>query len=186
MDDKKIVELFLERSETAIDLCSLKYGEKLKRIALNVCSDAGVAEECLNDALLAAWDSIPPNEPGDYLFAYLAKIVRAKALNRVRANSAVKRSAELVALTEELQSCIPSGESSEAAAEGAELSRAVSTFLKGLPEEKRRLFIRRYWYMDPIRDIAERFSLREGKVKSVLFRTRNELKEYLKKEGYIQ
>ena len=100
MDDGGIVELILGKDETAIALVREKYGARLRAIARGVLGDDGAAEECENDAYLEAWRRIPPHEPREYLFAFRARIVRAKALNRLKELSAAKRSAETVALTD--------------------------------------------------------------------------------------
>ena len=185
MDDARIVALFLNRDETAIALAQERYGPRLLAIARNLLGDEGEAEECLNDALFEAWKRIPPHEPSDWLFAFLARIVRAGALNRIKARSAEKRSAELVALTDELADLLRSSEDTEGAVEAQELSEAVSRYLRGVPEEKRCVFVRRYWYAEPVRQIAARYGISETKVKSLLWRTRQELAKHLKKEGFL-
>lgn len=185
MDDSTIVNLFLERNEAAIGAVKEKYGAALRSVAMRILGDAGAAEECEFDAYLEAWNRIPPHEPRTYLFAFLARIARASALNRAKALGREKRSAVLVELTEELESVLPSPCDTAGEAEAAELSRLLNGFLKKLGDEKRAVFVQRYWYALSVKEIAERYSMSEGKVKSVLFRTRNELKKYLKKEGFI-
>ena len=184
MDDSAIVELFFARDEAAIKSVSERYGEKLIRLADGILGDRREAEECVNDAYLRAWNSIPPNEPRQYLFAYLAKIVRQNALNRIKTASAKKRTALLTELTQEMSECLPSRRGVEDEAEANELSRLINAFLGSLSEEKRAVFLRRYWYFDPITDIAKSFGFRESKVKTMLFRTREKLKVYLTEEGY--
>lgn len=184
MNDGEIVDAFLERDESAIEMVREKYGAKLGAIAFGLLGDRGHAEECVNDAYLAAWSSIPPHEPREYLAAFLAKLVRANAIDRIRSGAAQKRCAELAELTKELESCIPAPLSTEQEVDGRELMRAVSAFLRGISEEKRAVFVRRYWYADSIEAIAKRGSMTRGKVKSILFRVRNELRLYLEKEGY--
>lgn len=184
MEDEKIVELFLLRDEKAIGLTGTKYGGSLRKIALNICGNLSDAEECENDTYLAAWNSIPPHEPRRYFFPYLAKIVRAKALNKVREETAQKRSAQLTELSDELESCLPGKENVEETVDAKVLSGAVSDFLRTQSEEKRNIFIRRYFFLDSVSDIAERTGISEGKVKTVLFRTRAALKDYLRKEGW--
>lgn len=185
MNDAGIVTLFLNRDETAIALAQEQYGARLLAIARNLLGDEGEAEECLNDALLEAWNRIPPHEPSDWLFAFLARIVRAKALNRVKARSAEKRGAVLVALTDELAELLRSGEDTEGAVEAGELAESVNRYLRGVSEEKRRVFVRRYWYAEPVRQIAARYGISESKVKSLLWRARQELAKHLKKEGLL-
>ena len=185
MDDGRIVELFLARDESALALAAEKYGSRLLSLAQNILGDPGEAEECLNDAWLEAWQHIPPHEPRDYLFPFLAKLVRARALNRVKANAAEKRSAELVALTDELAELLRSPADTEGEVRARELSEAVSRWLRSVSEEKRRVFVRRYWYAEPLRQIADRYGMSEVKLKSLLWRTRRELAKQLMKEGYL-
>ena len=185
MDDAGIVKLFLHRDERAIALAQERYGARLLAIARNLLGDEGEAEECLNDALFEAWNRIPPHAPSDWLFAFLARIIRAKALNRVKARSAEKRSAQLIALTDELADLLASAEDTESAVEAGELAEAVNRYLWGVSEEKRRVFVRRYWYAEPVKQIAARYGLSESKVKSLLWRARQELAAHLKKEGLL-
>lgn len=185
MEDREIVELFLAGDEEAIRRAAEKYGARLRRLAFNICGDEGVAEECENDAYLRAWELIPPHEPYEYLWSFLARLARFSAIDRSRRLSRQKRSAEYTALTDELESCLSARGNPESELDGAELSRAVSDFLRELPAEKRNIFIRRYWYADSVAEVAERFSLGESKVKSVLHRLRGRLKEYLIKGGYL-
>lgn len=184
MEDGKIIDLYLERNEDAIKQTTVKYGKSLRKIALNVCSNESDAEECENDTYLAAWNTIPPNEPRTYFFAYLAKITRSKALNIVKAMSTQKRRAEFVELSAELENCLADKDSVEAEIDAKALSKAISDFLRTLSEEKRNIFMRRYFFLDSVSDISDRLDISEGKVKTVLFRTRNELKEYLNNEGW--
>lgn len=185
MTDNEIVDLFFVRNENAISESKSKYGTGLRHIANNILHNAEDSEECENETYLKAWNTIPPNEPRSYLFAYLAKIIRALAINRFKASTAQKRNAEFCELSREIEMCIPSSLSTEAEYDSKKLSETVNAFLQTLPQERCNIFIRRYWFGDSIRDIAARCALSEGKVKSVLFRTRNELKIYLEKEDYV-
>ena len=185
MDDRQIVELFLSRDETALALAAERYGARLLALARNILGDEGAAEECLNDARLEAWQRIPPHEPRDYLFPFLAKLVRAGALNRVKAEAAGKRSAELVSLTDELADMLPSAQDTEGEVAARALSEAVGRWLSSVSEEKRRVFVLRYWYAEPLRQIAARCGMSEAKLKSLLLRARRELAKELTKEGYL-
>lgn len=184
MDDAGIVELFIERDETAITELSLKYGARLKTIALRVLFDPLTAEECLNDAYLRIWELIPPAEPRDHLFPFAGRIVRGLAIDRVRAKSSLKRSAAVIELTAELSECLPSGDNAEETAEGNELKRAVNLFISGLPGERRTVFLKRYWYFEPVADIARSMGISESKVKTELHRMRQKLKLYLERKGW--
>lgn len=181
MEDDEIVELFLARDETALGKTAEKYGKRLRTIALRVCGDMTAAEECENDTYLKAWDSIPPHEPRTYLFPFLAKITRCTALDRVK-KDARSRASEL---TSELENTLPSPNDVEGRLDGKLLSEAISRFLRTQSDEKRNIFLRRYWFMDSVSEIAKRYSISAGKVKTVLFRTRIALHEHLKKEGFI-
>ena len=185
MDDGLIVELFLNRDEDAIAESAKKYGNRLRAIALKLCHDAQTAEECENDAYFAAWNTIPPHEPRGYLFQYLAKLIRAAAINRVKADGRQKRRAELIELSRELEACLPSAGDVETEAQSAELIRSINAFLLAQPEDKRNLFIRRYWYADSIAELAGTFGMSEAKVKTTLFRLRTKLKEHLDREEII-
>lgn len=185
MEDENIVDLFLKRNVTAISKTSEKYGKKLRALAYNICGDMTDAEECENDTYLKAWESIPPHEPRTYLFSFLSKIARCTAINCVKRETRQKRSAAVIELSRELENSIPCLNDVEAQFDAEQLNRSVSEFLRGLSDEKRNIFLRRYWYMDTISDISRRYSISEGKVKSVLFRTRKVLYEYLLKEGLI-
>lgn len=184
MDDSKIVDLYLQRDERAIELTAEKYGERIKNLAKNIVEDENTAEECENDTYLKAWDSIPPHEPRTYLFSFLAKITRQLCLDRCRAQNRIKRNINLVELTAEMELCLPSSENVEKQMDAKLMGSLINSFLKQLPEDKRNMFIRRYWFMDSISDISKRYSLKESAVKTKLHRLRNQLKDYLTKEGY--
>jgi len=176
MDDTQILDLLLAKDEQGLKELGQKYGNRLKRLAAGILPEED-ALECVNDTYLAVWNSVPPNKP-EFLFAYMAKICRNLALNRVEWEGAAKRKAVVVELSDELAQCIPD---SSATVEQTELAQLIAAFLKALPEEKRSLFIRRYWYSESIRELAEAFHCREGKVKSILFRLRNQLWNELRK-----
>lgn len=186
MDDGMIVDMFIARDERAIDAVRLQYGARLLSAALRIVSDPADAEECVSDAYFEAWNRIPPHEPRAYLYPFLAKLAKASALNRVKAMGRDKRSAELTELTRELESAIPSPSSTEGEFESRELSRAISDFVRGLPDEKRAVFVLRYWHMYSVKQTANELGFSEGKVKSLLFRAREDLIKYLKKEGYFE
>ena len=184
-DDSGIVELFLERNEQALIFAARKYGASLRKIALAVLGDESDAQECENDAYLKAWNSIPPNEPRTWLLPYLSKLVRETAIDRLRKEQAKKRAAQFTELTQEIESSLPSLNDVETEVDGALLSAAISAFLRQQPLQKRNIFLRRYWYMDSVAEISKRYSVSEGKVKTVLFRLRGDLKDHLKREGYL-
>lgn len=184
MDDEKIVELYLSRDEAALANTSDKYGTRLRNLANNILEDISAAEECENDTYMEAWNSIPPHEPRAYLFAFLARITRHISLDCCRKRSRMKRSAILTELVDEVEQCIPAPDDTAGQVDGIVLGEVISAFLRRLPEERRNVFLRRYWYLDSVATISKRFALTESKVKSILFRSRNELRGYLVKEGY--
>lgn len=184
MDDNKIVELYLLRDETAIKLTSEKYGNRLRSLAYGIINDREIAEECENDTYMEAWNTIPPHEPRGYLYAFLARITRHISLNICRDRSRLKRSAFICELSAEMEQCIPAPDDTQCRIDDMAISEAINGFLGALNEDKRNIFIRRYWYLDSIADISKRFALSESKVKTTLFRCRNQLREHLEKEGY--
>ena len=182
MDDSEIVELYLSRDESAIACTAEKYGAHLRRIAENILADAALAEECENDAYLAAWRLIPPNEPRTYLFAFLGKITRHIAIDRLRKDEGGR---ELFCeLSAEMAECIPGGGDVEGEVEAEALARSVSLFLSRCPEKQRNVFVRRYWFFDTVAEICERYGLSQSSVKTMLFRMRERLRRHLEKEGY--
>lgn len=185
MDDSAIVDLYLRRDEAAVSRTSEKYGRRLKSLALGITGDSGASEECENDTYMEAWSAIPPHEPRDYLYAFLARITRHIAINLCRSRSRLKRAAVICELSAELEECIPAPDDTQCRLDDLALSEALNSFLGSLGAEKRSIFIRRYWYSDSVSDIAKRFSVSESKVKATLFRCRGQLRRYLEKEGYI-
>lgn len=180
MEDNQILSLLFGRNEQGIKELETKYGTRLKHLAMGILPEED-ALECINDTYLAVWNSIPPKRP-EFLFAYAAKICRNLALNRLEWEGAAKRNAVVVELSEELSQCIPDP---SATIDDRELARLIGAFLNTLPEIKRNLFLRRYWYGESIKELAAAFGYRESKVKSILFRLRNQLWKELKKEELI-
>lgn len=184
MDDNRIVELYLQRDEAAIGQSAVKYGPRLRSLAYSITSDLQTAEECENDTYLEAWNAIPPHEPRDYLYAFLARITRHISLNRCRDQHRLKRSSFICQLSAELEQCISSPDDMQCRIDDIALGNAINAFLGKLDEEKRNIFIRRYWYLDSVAGISARFALSESKVKTTLYRCRKKLREHLEKEGY--
>lgn len=185
MEDAEIVALYWERSEQALSESQAKYGAYCRAIALRLLGDAGEAEETVNDALLAAWNAIPPHEP-ECLSAFLGKLTRRIAVNRWQARSAQKRGRGGTALClDELDECVPAGGGPESELAGKELSAVVSRWLRSLGAEKRRAFVLRYWYALPVKEIAARFGWSETKTANLLSRARADLKVFLEKEDFL-
>ena len=181
MEDSRILALYWQRDESAIRETRQAYGKRLLRLAERILRIAADAEECESDTYLAAWNAIPPAYP-EHFFAYLAKICRNLAFRRLEYDHAAKRSAEMVELSEEMQLCIPDA-AAERKFEEKELADLLNGFLAGLKPESRAIFIRRYFLMESIAEIAGALGMRESKIKSSLFRSRKMLLQYLQKEG---
>ena len=184
MEDDKIVELYLSRSEEAIAQTAQKYGSRLRNIANSILNDRETAKECENDAYLETWELIPPHEPRNYLFAFVGRIVRHIALNVCKKNSRQKRYAMYCELTQEMQECIPAKNDIEAEVEAKYLSSLIDEFLETCTEEQQNVFVRRYWYFDSISQIAKTYGFSQSKVKTMLFRMRSDLKKRLEEGGY--
>ncbi len=183
-EDAELIRLFLKRDEAALKRTNEAYGTRLKRLAKRLLRDDYAAEECVSDALFEAWNSIPPNEPYGHLFAYIGRIVRCRAIDRAERSGAQKRSVVLVELTHEIEEAIPSRASVEDEASANELKRLINSFLASQPKEKRDIFVLRYWFMEPVKDIANKLGKSESSVKMTLLRLRGELKDHLKNNGY--
>lgn len=180
MEDHQIVDLYWQRSEHAIGETQQKYGAMLHRVSYSLLSSREDAEECVNDTYLEAWNRMPEDRPS-YLGAYLAKIIRCLSVSRFRSAHRQKRGGAGAA-TLELSDCIPDTWSADAEYENGRLADLLNDFLSELDEEKRRIFVRRYFYSDSIEEIAARMGLGKSKVKTTLFRLRGQLRERLEQE----
>ena len=181
MEDKKIVELYWARDEEAITQTSVKYGGMMHATSKSIVGSHEDAEECVNDAYLAAWNSMPENRP-TYLGGYMARIIRNISLNRYDRNHAAKRQGVQVVF-EELEGCLTDYNTPEEEYEQGCLKEVLDNFLGSLDEQKRVIFLRRYFYTDSIAEIAQRMQMSEGKIKSILFRLRGQLAATLKEAG---
>ncbi len=182
MQDEHIIGLYFSRDEKAIKETDKKYGRYCHTIAYNVLHDDGESEECVNDTYYRAWNNIPPTRPTK-LSSYLGRITRHLALNRYEKMSAKKRGGGAVsAVLDELAECIPDSTSEDVTNELV-ITQTLNCFLGSLPEQNRKIFARRYWYMSTIKEIADEYKMGESKVKMILLRSRNELKKLLEEEG---
>lgn len=181
MEDTKIIELYWKRNEDAITETDRSYGRKLHGLAERIVQSHEDAEESVSDTYLKAWETIPPQHP-QHFFAYLAKICRNFAFGKLDWKNAEKRKAEVIALTQEMEMCIPDN-SREKQMEGKEIGQSMNRFLTTLSLENRLLFMRRYWYCESIAEIAGRYHMSESKVKTRLHRLRGQLSTHLQKEG---
>ena len=183
MDDQKIIHLYFARDQEAVQRTEDKYRKSLYRLSYGILRSYEDAEENANDTLMAAWQNIPPIKP-ESLYAYLSCICRTLALKRLEKNHAKKRSAEIIALTQEMESCIPANRMT-AEIDEEDLGGCLDRFLSGLDQEKRLLFLHRYWRMESIAEISAGFGWSESRVKSALYRIRKELKTFLKDKDFL-
>lgn len=181
MDDTAIIDLYWSRNEQAIEETDRAYGRSLFALSQRILENRQDAEENVYDTYMRAWETIPPKRPV-YFRAFLTKVCRCLALDRLDWRTAGKRNAELVSLTEEMASCIPDRRIDDQA-EGKELGKLLERFLSTLPKDSRLIFLRRYLYLDSVAEIAQRYGCSESKVKMQLKRTRTKLYAYLNKEG---
>ncbi len=184
MEDHAIVDLYWSRDPEAIRRTGERYGGYCRAIARNILPDRRDAEECVNDTWLNAWNAMPEDRPR-LLAPYLGKITRNLALTRWRAGHAEKRGGgELPLVLEELGECASPGDALQAV-EAAELAEAVNRFLRTLPERECGVFLRRYWFAEPMAEVARRYGMREATVRTSLFRSREKLRRHLEKEGLL-
>ena len=177
-DDEKIIELFFERSEQAIRELDIKYGKLCRNLSYNIVNSRRDAEECVNDAYLGAWNAIPPARP-DPLLSYIVKIVRNISLKIYWRKEAAKRSSHYTIALEEIEACIADQKTVEDEIEARELARINEDFLDTLTVENRVIFMRRYWFSDSYKDIAELVGLSEKNISVRLTRIREKMKQYL-------
>jgi len=182
VDDLAIVELYHSRDERAIAESDKKYGALCRAIALRLLGFREDAEECVNDTWHAAWDTMPPERP-QALGAFLGRITRNLSISRWRRDHAQKRYDGMQVLLSELEDCVPAPGTVEGALERQQLAQAISTWLDGLEREDRRLFIRRYWYGDPVKALAAERGMAANALSQRLLRLRKDLRAFLESEG---
>lgn len=182
MDDREIIALLFKRDESAVSELMNRFGGLCAALIGNIVRDKRDREECLSSVMFRLWSSIPPARPND-LTAYVARSARNEALMRLRKNATENASPALP--IDEFAEFLPSGKTVEDEVFARAIAKAVSAHLGTLPKEERLVFMRRYWYMDPVKDIAKRFGMSEKRVNSLLTRTRRSLKKQLVKEGFI-
>lgn len=185
MEDLEIIDLYWAREEQAIVESQNKYGNYCFSIAINILNNKEDSDECVNDTWMRAWNAMPPTKP-DRLSLFFAAITRNLSFDRWKRRKAKKRgSGQLEVALDELMECIPAVGSTEQEAEAAELERLLNDFLHTLPERECNVFLRRYWYVEPVESIALRYGMNRNTVKTSLFRSRKKLKEYLENEGIV-
>ncbi len=185
MDDQQIVELYWQRNPDAIEQSRKKYGSYCFSVANNILGNCEDSEECVNDTWLHAWNGIPPHKP-KVLRMFLAKIARNMAFNRFKLRSAKKRgSGEITSVLDELSECLVNESDVESELIAQELGICIQQFVRNLPTREGDIFSRRYFFTEPISDIAKGYGLTVNHTMVILSRTRNKLKKHLIKEGYI-
>jgi len=184
MEDEKIIELFIQRSDDALKETEKKYGGYLMTIVRNILVDAEDCSECINDTYLKAWNMIPESKP-EFLQGYLGKIARNMALNRIQASSAKKRgNGKALQVLEEFSDLASESSFEDDAVNKIVLSDVFRSFVDSLADEDKMIFVKRYWYFMSIQEIADEMRLGKSKVKVTLLRLRTKLKERLEKEGF--
>ncbi len=183
MEDSRIVDLYWARDEEAISESDRKYGRMLNSLSYSLLSSREDAEECVNDTYIGAWNAMPTARP-EYLGAFLSKITRRISIDRFRQRHSERRGG-IDNLCIELTECIPDRETGIYEGDTERIREAVNSFLRSQSEEKRAMFVLRYFYSKPIGEIAIRVGAGESKVKTALHRMRSELKEKLLEEGLL-
>ena len=184
MNDEHIIHLYWQRDESAVAVTQEKYHAYLLKIARNILCNAEDSEESVNDTYLAAWNSIPPHKPAA-LSTYLGKLTRRISISLYRKKHAQKRQSSEFALSiAEMEDILQDHTEPEKEVEARLLGELLNRFLHSLKSEERRTFIGRYYYMDPLSEVAAYCGMSEAKAKSMLFRTRQKLRAYLAKEGF--
>ena len=184
MTDTEIIDLFFERSEQAITELAKKHGGAVRRVAYNILGNQQDAEECVNDTWLGAWNAIPPARPSP-LRTFVCRIARNLAAKRYHANTARKRNSRYDLTLDELADCVPAREDVEESVAARELAESINAFLDTLPYEDKFLFMRRYWYADPLPEAARLAGMRYGTAAVRLHRVKEKLKIHLLKEGVL-
>lgn len=185
LEDRKIIELFYQRSEQAIIELSRKYSPAIRKTAGNILKDLQDIEECENDTYLGVWNTVPPQKPNP-LISYVCRIARNLSVKKYHSSTAKKRNSNYDLVLDELEECIPSSIDVESEYAAKEISRAISRFLETLSYDDRFCFVRRYWYADSVAEIAAMIHTDSRKISVRLFRIRTRLHNYLKEEGLIE
>ena len=183
MEDKQIVELYWARSENAISETEKKYGRYCHYIAYQILYNDEDAKEVVNDTYLKTWNTIPPKRP-DPLKPYVGTISRQLALDVYKKQHAQRRGGQVSLVLDELSECISDNDNGADIGESVALSDALNRFMWALPQRTRNIFVRRYFYMSSVAEIAKDFSMKESNVTMHLLRTRKKLEQFLKKEGF--
>ncbi len=185
MEDEEIIKLYWNRQEKAISETDKKYGKYCNTISFNILQNKEESKECVNDTYLKTWNSIPPQRP-NILKVYIGKIARNLAINQYERKKAKKRDYTLEIALEELNECISSNNNVEKELDYNELVKALNNFLSELSQDKRKIFLERYWYLYSIKEISSNNRISESNTKTILLRIRKGLKDYLKEGGLYE
>ena len=183
MEDQKIIDLYINRKESAIQETDKKYGRLCTSISMGILNDMRDSEECVSDTWLTLWNQIPPKKPNPFK-AYICRIIKNLSLKRYEYHHAKKRNSQYDLSLEELKECISKEQNVENQIELRELKWLIAKFIENLPKEKRILFLRRYWFLQSVTEIAQDYEVTPKNMSVKLLRIRKQLKEYLKKEGF--
>lgn len=184
VEDKEILALYYERSEHAIRETDIKYGKLCRKISMGLLNDKRDSEEIINDTWITMWDTIPPKKPNPFK-AYVCRVVKNLSMKKYEYNHAMKRRSNYETSLEELADCISNGGNVEDSALQKELAGVINRFLDSLSKEKRIMFLRRYWFMHSVKEIAKDNHISEKSASMRLTRIRQQLREYLIREGYV-
>lgn len=184
MEDEQLITLLEQRSERALTELNTQYGKLCRHVAYQVLASAEDAEECVDDTWLAVWNTIPPQRPR-FLRAYVCRIVRNLAIKRYHSKTAAKRFSPYTVALDELAEVLEGAQTVEDANDEQVLTNVLTTFLDGLPQEDRLLFMRRYWFADTEQELAQRFGRSRGTIAVRLHRLRGKLRRELEKEGIL-
>ena len=184
MSDQEIINMLFERTETSLAAIDTKYGKSCRTIAYNIVGNEQDAEECVNDAYLAVWNSIPPEKPNPFA-AFLFKILRNIAMKKHRTSQTQKRKCVFEELLAEMEPFLESEETVESQMEKRELARMIEGFLDTLSPENRAVFMRRYWFSESYAEIARAVGISENSVSTRLMRTREKMRKYLNERGIL-
>ena len=183
MEDREIIALYFARSEDAISETDKKYGKYCHYIAYRILNDNEDAREIVNDTYLKVWDTVPPKNPSPFK-SYLGMISRQFSINAYIQKRRQKRGGQIPLMLVELAECLPAESSPADETEALAIRDALNRFIRSLPEQTQKVFVRRYWYASSIDEIAKEYGMNKNSVGVTLMRTREKLREFLKKEGF--
>ena len=183
MDDSMIIEMYWNRNENAIEETNKKYGKYCFSVANNILNSKEDSDECVNDTWLRTWNVIPPKKP-DRFRIFLARITRNLSFDKYKSKNTAKRSGEMLYILDELSECISSGNTTDDEVDMKLLSESINSFLKTVSQRDRAVFLRRYFYAEPVNEIAEKLDITANNASAILSRLRNKLREHLTKEGF--